>query len=592
MLEDFCSPGYFFMTLEYCEKGELLTHVTKEHQSYYKEWWEKRQTVRKEFPKYTMRMAQLDLEDQKETNPEKKQVIRKEIQRLDEERKECFHSAFPEQIPMKSNNEYTTRVQKLFQQMVLTLNKFHGHGILHLDVSMENALLDDNGNVKICDFGRVKDFSTRPKVRKLNKVSEETFVGWDFSYDTWGGKTKYMSPEAYAYVDAHNNGTTQVTVDPNLPRAKKREAELKKWLTLSPKPYDGQLGEIWSLGCCLFMMLVSSSPFQEPHPRDDKYRKLMDPSRGVAFVLGSEKRLSFVPEDALDLLHRIFQLEGQRITMPELLRHPYMAQRLDTKIEVKEPVRVTPPPSPRMMSTPTPQAVAGAPLQLRPNPLIIPQSPGGVTQGRLSTLKVTPPSTVPSWPVQFDMRSFPGMAGTPNISFLSPASTATPTPGAAEKTWGYIPIAPSTSNASVAGGMPGTPVFSTPSVSGSAQGIGGSTAAILGMNVSGGRTPMGQAGAMSFLPPQKPQQFMPPPQQPKMQIKTAPSQRPQRQYLNPLDRQMIQQFALLKNQQEAQNSARHYPGTTPYASRENSPIPPSPNAGELKLPLAVNSRTS
>jgi serine/threonine protein kinase len=40
-----------------------------------------------------------------------------------------------------------------FLQTALAIDYLHKKGIIHRDLKPENMLLDENGNIKICDFG-------------------------------------------------------------------------------------------------------------------------------------------------------------------------------------------------------------------------------------------------------------------------------------------------------------------------------------------------------------------------------------------------------------------------------------------------------
>jgi len=60
--------------------------------------------------------------------------------------------------------------------------------------------------------------------------------------------------------------------------------------------YDGQAGEIWSLGCILFMMLTGAYAVSKPHPSDARYVEL-----GVGSLLNVDFAANMVPPAALGM---------------------------------------------------------------------------------------------------------------------------------------------------------------------------------------------------------------------------------------------------------------------------------------------------
>lgn len=73
-------------------------------------------------------------------------------------------------------------MQDIFFQMVSAIAYLHEHGIVHRDIKPENILIDDNGNVKLCDFGCSADLKLDNKPRRgpcgtLYYMAPETFLG-------------------------------------------------------------------------------------------------------------------------------------------------------------------------------------------------------------------------------------------------------------------------------------------------------------------------------------------------------------------------------------------------------------------------------
>ena len=67
---------------------------------------------------------------------------------------------------LKENKiEGEQRIKEIFKQVVHGLAHCHCRSVLHRDVKLDNILIDDEGGIKICDFG----------VSKIIKKSEIIF---------------------------------------------------------------------------------------------------------------------------------------------------------------------------------------------------------------------------------------------------------------------------------------------------------------------------------------------------------------------------------------------------------------------------------
>ena len=110
-------------------------------------------------------------------------------------------------------------IRLLFRDMVETVAWLHKHEICHMDISLENTVLqkkknknDNIPNAKIMDFGLSIDFK---KVRPSNLLKK-------WQWNDIRGKYKYMPPKVY-----------------------KQEI------------YDCRLADIWCLGVCLYKVCLS-----------------------------------------------------------------------------------------------------------------------------------------------------------------------------------------------------------------------------------------------------------------------------------------------------------------------------------------------
>jgi len=121
-----------------------------------------------------------------------------------------------------------------FNQIAQGVAYLHAQHVAHLDISLENVLLDSNNVVKISDFGRIiyvlkvsgLNFLIPGMAKKLQFVDSSS--GQQLVLLTTSpGKAMYQSPEIV-------NGT----------------------------PFDPRHADCWALGIALFIMLTGFPPWQ------------------------------------------------------------------------------------------------------------------------------------------------------------------------------------------------------------------------------------------------------------------------------------------------------------------------------------------
>lgn len=103
--------------------------------------------------------------------------------------------------------------RKYFQQLISAVTFCHARGVYHRDIKPENLLLDENGNLKVSDFG-------------LSAVSDQ--IRQDGLFHTFCGTPAYVAPEV-----------------------------------LARKGYDAGKVDIWSCGVVLFVLMAGYLPFHD-----------------------------------------------------------------------------------------------------------------------------------------------------------------------------------------------------------------------------------------------------------------------------------------------------------------------------------------
>ncbi|KAK7412459.1 hypothetical protein VNO78_03923 [Psophocarpus tetragonolobus] len=114
--------------------------------------------------------------------------------------------------------------RKYFQQMIDALDHCHNQGVYHRDLKPENLLVDENGDLKVTDFG----LSALVESRKNDGLLHTTC-----------GTPAYVAPEV-----------------------------IKK------KGYDGAKADIWSCGVILFVLMAGSLPFNDKNLME-MYKKII-----------------------------------------------------------------------------------------------------------------------------------------------------------------------------------------------------------------------------------------------------------------------------------------------------------------------------
>ncbi|KAF3542635.1 hypothetical protein DY000_02010215 [Brassica cretica] len=110
-----------------------------------------------------------------------------------------------------------------FQQLISAVDFCHSRGVYHRDLKPENLLLDEEGNLKVTDFG-------------LSALTEH--LKQDGLFHTTCGTPAYVAPEV-----------------------------------ILKKGYDGAKADLWSCGVILFVLLAGYLPFQDDN-LVNMYRKI------------------------------------------------------------------------------------------------------------------------------------------------------------------------------------------------------------------------------------------------------------------------------------------------------------------------------
>ncbi|CDO98225.1 unnamed protein product [Coffea canephora] len=170
--------------------------------------------------------------------------------------------------------------RKYFQQLISAVDFCHSRGVSHRDLKPENLLLDDDGNLKISDFG-------------LSALPEH--LRNDGMLHTQCGTPAYVAPEV-----------------------------------LRKQGYDGAKADIWSCGVILYALLAGCLPFRDENVVK-MYRKVFKAQFEIPPWFSS---------DARRLVTKLLVADpGKRISIPAIMRVPWFLKGFTrpTAFTIQEP---------------------------------------------------------------------------------------------------------------------------------------------------------------------------------------------------------------------------------------------------------------
>ena len=176
-------------------------------------------------------------------------------------------------FPLVQHSDFTPLYARhYFRQLMAGLAYMHSHHIAHRDLSLENILLDDKGDLKICDLG------VAVQCNDVNALIRDVGVPV--------GKVKfYMPPEVFGRQ------------------------------MYSPAKVD-----VWTAGIILFVMLTKVHPFKYATAADQRFVMVF---QGQASELLRRWGKEPLHPHADDLLRRILCPMEQRLSVAQVLAHPY-----------------------------------------------------------------------------------------------------------------------------------------------------------------------------------------------------------------------------------------------------------------------------
>jgi len=164
---------------------------------------------------------------------------------------------------IKYGHMTSTEVDCCFKQLIRGVGYLHSMGVAHRDIKPENLLLNENGHLKITDFG----------------VSDVFRTCWEESaHKSKGlcGSEPYIAPEQF-----------------------------------ETKEYDARLVDVWACGIVYYCMIYQGIPFRMASPSDPNYTNYLE-TKSMGLYEPFEK----LPSGCRELMYQILEPDvKKRITI-------------------------------------------------------------------------------------------------------------------------------------------------------------------------------------------------------------------------------------------------------------------------------------
>ncbi|CAL1189570.1 unnamed protein product [Candida parapsilosis] len=133
----------------------------------------------------------------------------------------------------------------LFKQIVRGVHFLHNHNIVHRDLKPENILIDNDGILKISDFGYSLNISNPKAITTGFKTNPHSLIS---------GTPSFKAPELF-------------DIDVQL---QSNEFSINQYCVSSHDYQSLKLLDLWSLGVCYFVIYLMKSPWTSANLQDPK----------------------------------------------------------------------------------------------------------------------------------------------------------------------------------------------------------------------------------------------------------------------------------------------------------------------------------
>ena len=165
----------------------------------------------------------------------------------------CPGGELLDHIRTRTTRLHETQVAHVMHQIGSALQFLHKKRIVHLDVSLENILVTNNGHLQLCDFGAARYL-------KLQSGAVPDTITTTTSTSSSSSSSSTNS----ALIESKNTAEPSATETTELLIGKVGKHGYMAPEVYEGLPFDGRLADMFSIGVVLFLLLVGCPPWKLP----------------------------------------------------------------------------------------------------------------------------------------------------------------------------------------------------------------------------------------------------------------------------------------------------------------------------------------
>jgi serine/threonine protein kinase len=223
--------------------------------------------------------------------------------------------------------------KKYTRQIASALNTIHALGLVYLDVSTENIIINNENNIKLVDFGVTRkiglgthDIAVVPKASILSKQPPLVKLP---------GKLNYLAPELFYLepMSPYDATCVKTRSSPSIPPFDFVSDPPIVYDSDLKLKFDGRCADVFSLGVCMFMMLTKLPPFTQADPQTDmRYQYIANGwMRRMLYQWTLDDPYdalwwqNYMTDELVELLQDLMcRNPKKRPTLAQLLSHPWL----------------------------------------------------------------------------------------------------------------------------------------------------------------------------------------------------------------------------------------------------------------------------